>query len=146
MSEYIVQTKKTVEEQHAIINELCEWISNGRTTTDFCKTKKIGHTALYRYIENSPDSLKGSLARAKELGFDTIADDMLAIADNAPERDIFGKIDAGDVAHRKLQIWTRQQLLSKWAPKKYGDKQQVEHSGGLSLLDAHAQGLLDNKD
>jgi len=146
MSEYIVQTKKTVEEQHAIIAELCEWIADGKTATAFAKHKKIGQTALYRYIKDSPDGLKENLARAKELGYDTIADDILAIADDEAERDKEGKIDPGDVANRKLRIWTRQQLLSKWAPKKYGDKQAIEHSGGVSLFDAHAQGLLNKSD
>ncbi|HXD37446.1 MAG TPA: hypothetical protein VN624_12375, partial [Rhodanobacter sp.] len=37
------------------------------------------------------------------------------------------------LGHRKLRIDTRLKLLAKWDPKRYGDKQQLEHSGTLSL-------------
>ena len=33
------------------------------------------------------------------------------------------------IDHRRLQIDTRKWLIGKMAPKKYGDKQQLEHSG-----------------
>ena len=33
------------------------------------------------------------------------------------------------LGHRKLQIWTRLQLLAKWAPKKYGERTAMELTG-----------------
>jgi hypothetical protein len=33
------------------------------------------------------------------------------------------------IAHRKLKIETRLKLLSKWNPKKYGDKMDVTTDG-----------------
>jgi hypothetical protein len=42
--------------------------------------------------------------------------------DQPPERDQFGKIDPGWVAHQKLRAEHRLKLLAKWNPKKYGDK------------------------
>lgn len=38
----------------------------------------------------------------------------------------------------KLRIWARQWRAAKLAPKKYGDKQQIEHSGAVDI----AAGLL----
>ena len=35
----------------------------------------------------------------------------------------------------RLQIDARKWLLSKMLPKKYGDKQQLEHSGSISIAD-----------
>ena len=32
-----------------------------------------------------------------------------------------------------MQVDTRKWLLSKLAPKKYGEKQQVDHGGNLSI-------------
>jgi hypothetical protein len=37
------------------------------------------------------------------------------------------------VEHRKLRIDTRLKLLAKWNPKKYGDKQAIEHSGEVTF-------------
>ena len=34
------------------------------------------------------------------------------------------KADA--IQHRKLQVWTRLELLKKWDPKRYGDRSQVD--------------------
>mgnify|MGYP001290710800 FL=1 len=37
------------------------------------------------------------------------------------------------IEHRRLQIESRKWLLARLMPKKYGDKQQVEHSGSIGL-------------
>lgn len=118
---YEIQIKRNPEQQQEVVRELIEWVAQGLTISEFSRKKNIGSTALYSYIKNSPDGLREEFARAKDAGYDTIADDMLSIADAAPER-VEGRVDPGEVANRKLRIWTRQQLLSKWSPKKYGDK------------------------
>ena len=43
--------------------------------------------------------------------------------------------DAGssDVQRDRLRVDTRKWALAKMAPKKYGDRQVLEHSGGLTL-------------
>ena len=37
--------------------------------------------------------------------------------------------EADMIEHRRLQIDARKWLIGKMAPKKYGDKQQIEHAG-----------------
>jgi Bacteriophage Sf6, terminase small subunit-like len=37
--------------------------------------------------------------------------------------------EADMIEHRKLQIDSRKWLIGKMAPKKNGDKQQIEHAG-----------------
>ena len=79
--------------------------------------------------------------RAREIGYDSLADQCLQIADTpviGEERTTKadGSIEVRQVemlGHRRLQIDTRMRLLGKWAPKKYGDKQQVEHSGSVDV-------------
>jgi hypothetical protein len=69
-------------------------------------------------------------------GFDAIAEETVAIADTPPayaKTEGGMRIDTGDVAHRKLQIETRLKLLAKWDPKRYGERQHVEHSGKVGL-------------
>ena len=73
--------------------------------------------------------------RARSFGFDSIAADCLRIADTTQigERRKFTE-DGGEevtqedmLGHRKLQIETRLKLLSKWDPKRYGDKMDLNH-------------------
>lgn len=62
---------------------------------------------------------------AREAMIDKIADDTMELADADPERGPDGKIDTGWVSNQRLKIDTRKWLLSKLAPKKYGDKIEV---------------------
>ncbi len=81
------------------------------------------------------------IAHARELGWDHLAKEALEIADTPVEGvETIVKPDGsieerkGDMlGHRKLQIETRLKLLAKWDPKRYGDRQHVEHSGQVGL-------------
>ena len=70
------------------------------------------------------------MEKARESGFDAIANECLEIADDAALDTIetrFGpKPDKEWLARSKLRVETRLKLLAKWHPKKYGDKLQVE--------------------
>lgn len=74
-----------------------------------------------------------SIARAREAGFDAIAMDALKIADNTDNDTIetkFGEIPNKEwILRSKLRVETRLKLLSKWAPKLYGDKITQELTG-----------------
>ena len=67
------------------------------------------------------------IARAREDGYDRIADQCVELADLEPT-------DQVQVGWRRLQVDTRLKLLAKWNPKKYGDRQQLEHQGGVSIV------------
>jgi hypothetical protein len=66
------------------------------------------------------------IARAREDGYDVIADQCMVLADLEPT-------DPLHVNWRRLQVETRLKLLAKWNPKKYGDRQTVDHAGGVTL-------------
>lgn len=65
-------------------------------------------------------------SRARDSGSDVIADQCIELADIEPT-------DQVQAAWRRTQIETRLKLLSKWSPKKYGDRTAVDHQGGVSL-------------
>jgi hypothetical protein len=119
-----------------IADEICERISEGEPLREICRDD---HTpswrAVYDWINNNKD-FASRIARARELGFDAIAEECLNISDNQEEgvktvTDHNGtKVETADmIAHRKLKIETRLKLLSKWNPKKYGDKMDVTTDG-----------------
>jgi hypothetical protein len=81
------------------------------------------------------EDLAVAYAQARDVGADVIADDVLRIIDEEPERVVqideegnksTSRIDSAGVAWAKNRAELRLKLLAKWHPKKYGDKQQVE--------------------
>lgn len=76
-------------------------------------------------------------ARVKREQVELLVDDMLEIADDG-RNDTFEDADGNehvdtDVIQRsKLRVDTRKWLAAKLMPKKYGDKVELEHSGGTA--------------
>jgi hypothetical protein len=68
-------------------------------------------------------------ARAREERADLLAKEILEIAD-APCK------DAVEVQHARNRIDTRKWLASKLAPRKYGDRVEHDHKGGLNFQPA----------
>jgi hypothetical protein len=57
---------------------------------------------------------------------DAMVDETMRLADEPPSTNpITGAIDSASVAKQRLQVDTRKWLLSKLAPKKYGDRLEV---------------------
>jgi hypothetical protein len=83
---------------------------------------------VYEWMGRDQD-LSGAIARAREIGYDKMAEEVLQIADTPMMGQIQTMDDKGStirtedmLGHRKLQIETRLKLLAKWNPKKYGDR------------------------
>ena len=132
------RTKYTAE----IARQICERLSEGETLKSICRDEKMpGWRAVYDWMERH-EEFAASIARARELGFDAIAEEALQIA-NTPEigeetEDDGEKIKtkrADMLGHRKLQVWTRLQLLAKWSPGKYGDRRIVDMTVNEPLAD-----------
>ena len=77
---------------------------------------------VWRWKAEREDVLQ-AIARAREAGFDAIAEECMEIADNQEE----------DTQRSKVRIWTRLELLKKWCPKRYGDHPQLENSGEVRI-------------
>jgi hypothetical protein len=124
----------------AILDEVCDWVATGRSVLDYCRQEgKPSDVALYQYL--AKDSERGSrIARARSLGTDWLAEQALDIA-RTPQAGVTVTVDKDGekrvtedmLGHRKLQVDTILRLISKWNSGRYGDKAQVEHSGGVSL-------------
>lgn len=105
-------------------NEILDYVSNGVPLAQAVKKVGMGLTTWYDWTYANPE-LAERFARARIAGYDIIATDTLAIADEPPPSNERGGVDPGYVAWQKNRIWTRLQLLSKWDPKRYGDKVTV---------------------
>lgn len=123
---------------------ICEWISDGKALLAYCRQPNTPKPqTVYAWMERNPD-FADRFARARERGYDAIAQEALEIADTPREgvetteegegRDATKRTVTKDMlGHRKLQVWTRLQLLARWDPKRYGEKVGLDHQGGLSI-------------
>lgn len=135
-------TKYTIE----IADHICEKLADGITLTEICGEDDMpGRRTVYDWMEGEEDwnkAFSARIARAREAGFDEIAEDCLRIADDN-SRDVQEyeiapgvkgtTVDYEVIQRSKLRVETRLKLLAKWSPKKYGDKVQTEHSGEIGI-------------
>ena len=84
---------------------------------------------VYKWIDADTDGFADRYTRARDLGLDTIADQVLDIADEPVPTNEHGSTDSGAVADKRVRFDARRWYLSKLAPKRYGDKVTTEHTG-----------------
>ena len=115
-------------------------VDEGMSTTSACKQVGLGWQAFCSWCEDAPDHVE-RYTRARAQLLERMAEEIHQIADTPVEGvTITTKADGGVEAkradmieHRRLQIESRKWLLAKLMPKKYGDKQHIEHSGSIGL-------------
>jgi hypothetical protein len=115
-----------------IADAICERLSNGEPLAAICRDEKMpGLSTVYDW-QKADAEFSGSIARAREAGFDQIAIDALEIADDGTndfvekkrqDGSTYDAVDAEHIARSKLRVDTRLKLLAKWDPKRYGDRQ-----------------------
>lgn len=145
-----------------VVAAILEGLSNGQTLTSLCGCEGMPSPSTFRSWARDDEQLSADFARAREAGFDAIAEEALNIADT-PMEGVSEKyeevsIDNPDepggpkvkefqlterkvedmLGHRKLQIETRLKLLAKWDPRRYGEKVEVNGTMTLEQLVAGA--------
>jgi predicted DNA-binding protein (UPF0251 family) len=92
----------------------------------FKATKQVGvsWTCWNEWVSDSPE-LADKYARARNALLDRMAQEIADIADEPVILTPDGKLDSAAVQKQRLQIDTRKWLLSKLAPKKYGERLEL---------------------
>jgi hypothetical protein len=80
------------------------------------------HRATIDRHENACEDFASRIARARRIGYDARAEKAVADAKAAE-----------DAAKGRLAFDAERWILSKIDPARYGDKQQVEHAGGVTV-------------
>jgi len=114
-------------------DEICERLAEGEPLRQICRDDRMpAWRTVYAWKANDAD-FNARIGRAREAGFDAIAHECLEIADETGFDTIQG--ENGDrantewISRSKLRVETRLKLLSKWDPKRYGDKVTTELTG-----------------
>lgn len=120
----------------AVADRLFEGIMSGRSVRSICDDEGMpSKTSVMRWLA-ADEEFAARYAAAKAIQAELLADEMIAIADTPEEgtktiqKATGTEITTGDmVEHRKLRISTRQWMLARLLPKKYGDRIQQEITG-----------------
>lgn len=116
---------------------ICERIANGEPLRQICRESGVAWRTVYHWLADNPD-FSARFARAREVGYDAIAEQCLEIADDGAFDAVEGedgvlRTNSEVIQRSKLRVETRLKLLAKWSPKKYGDKLDLNHSGDIGF-------------
>ena len=89
-----------------------------------CEEAGVPHSTFLLWLKDDAE-LADSYARAREDLIERIANEVIELSDADVGLQPDGKKDWDAVQKHKLQVDTRKWLLSKLAPKKYGDKLEL---------------------
>lgn len=143
-----------------IARQICEQLSDGIPLREICRQEgypewRTVYDWMYRDDEagSAGVGLSAAIARAREQGYEAIAEECLLIADSPRYGEKQVLTDQGVattvedmLGHRKLQIETRLKLLAKWNPKRYGDRVAIAGDAANPLkieAEVHANKLLE---
>nr|DAX54388.1 MAG TPA: terminase small subunit [Caudoviricetes sp.] len=100
-------------------DKICEKISGGLSLRAICAEAGMpARGTVYRWLIENAD-FQDQYARARDKQADYFAEEIIEIADSV-------EAESAAVSKAKLQIDARKWAASKIAPKKYGDKQEID--------------------
>lgn len=103
-----------------IAAEICVRLSAGESLRSICKDEHMPADSTVRaWAIADISGFHAHYTRAREAQMDALAEDILEMSDDK----------AADVQRSRLQVDTRKWLMSKIAPKRFGDKKTHEVSG-----------------
>jgi hypothetical protein len=123
---------------------ICELLAEGKTLRSICEAEGMpSEVTIRRWAIDLDHPFAAQYARAREVGYQRMADDLVDIADGkrvdwvAAAGDAESADGPKDAVQRdRLRVDTRKWLLSKALPKIYGDKVTNEITGkdGADLI------------
>ena len=123
-----------------LADSLCRWLEGGHVMAQWLVDNDIGRRTVQRWVEEDRGGFAADFARAKDAGFDAIAEDVLTIIDTPMfgvvttlDEDGEKTVTADMLGHRKARAEFRLKLLSKWDPRRYGEKVAIDHTGKVDL-------------
>ena len=153
----ITKTGRPSKYNEEIARVICEQLSEGIPLRQICR-ENDGFPAwrtVYDWMWRDAD-LSTAIARARDIGYDALAEECLYIADNMhigkrttfssgadKDKDSMTVTEEDMLGHRKLQIETRLKLLAKFNPKKYGEYKTPEERVDPMIIDGDVKNVMD---
>jgi hypothetical protein len=115
---------RSPEQKKIIADQVFNEMRQGLSAYKACLKVGVPQSTLNHWL-NDDAEMAADYARAREELHEFIAAEIMAIADAPVPSNEKGGVDPGAIQKQRLQVDTRKWLLSKLAPKKYGDKIEV---------------------
>lgn len=127
-----------------LADAICDLLVDGKSLRTICSTAKMpSRSTVIRWLAEK-EAFRNQYARARELQADTLAEEILDIADKAVlgerlKKDGKGKVlerQTGDMVERsRLRVDVRKWYAGKLQPKKYGERVALDHGVQDNLAD-----------
>lgn len=122
--------------------EICRRLTEGESLRNICLSDGVPcrNTVIRWLADERYATFRDQYARAREAQADFYADQILDIADETTVEarhdgeDVTLDLSATAVARNRLRVDARKWYASKLAPKKYGDRVDLSHSGTIGLI------------
>lgn len=102
-----------------LAENICEQIANGKSLRAICAEDDMpSTTTVFKWL-NENQEFSDQYARARDRQADHYFEEIVEIADSV-------EADSAAVAKARLQVDARKWTLSKLAPKKYGEKTELD--------------------
>lgn len=118
-----------------IAREICNRLADGEPLRQICRDKHMpAWRTVYDWMYQDDTAgeesvgLSASIAKARELGQDAIAEEIYNFVSEKPEymmTEAGPKVDSGYVQWMRVQADIKLKLLAKWNPRRFGDKVSV---------------------
>jgi len=118
---------------------ICERIADGESLRTICSDEEMpGRTTVYQWLEANKE-FANHYARAREEQADTLADEIIGIADESykdfiANEDGSERVNSEAIARSRLRVDARKWVAAKLRPLRYGDKVTNVHEGGATPI------------
>jgi len=157
-------------DREKVMDHICSQLALGRSLLNICDNDEgmPDHLTVRGWVrDDNPAGTRQRYLSAREVGFASIAEDIIDMSDKTHEWVMVQKTDASGnlmydgnmpilerrlmplsadvVAHKRLQVDTRKWYLSKVLPKIYGEKTILtgEDGGAIKIETTHLKALSD---
>lgn len=105
---------------------ICARLADGESLRSICRDAEMPDlVTVYRWIGKYPE-FSQQYARAREDQADTLAEQIIDIADNVEnDTNEDGSVNQDNIQRARLRVDARKWVASKLKPKKYGDRQEI---------------------
>jgi len=120
-------------DREAITELVCSELALGKSLRSILDADdKLPSASTFLDWIGADSFLAEQYAHARQMAYELLADEIVAIADENYTTDEHGvreRLSSEAIQRNRLRVDTRKWMLSKMLPKVYGDKIQTEHTG-----------------
>ena len=137
-----------------IAEAVCEKLASGLTLREICRAEGMPPESTVRlWAMDDQDGFAAKYKRAREIGYQSMADELLEISDDGTndwmkrnDQDGEGfSVNGENIQRSRLRIDTRKWMLAKALPKVYGDKLDLVSSDGTMTPQVITRTIVDPK-